>query len=854
MVCIYTRQIQFNSITGGLKGLKAKEVKRVLALSMAITLAAPVNALAAGPESGLDEGQIIEGQELSEGGTPEGETPEGETPEGETPGGETPEGEIPGGETPGSDETPGGETPEGETPGSDETPGEETPGGETSGEEETPGSGETPGEVEPENPETPEETPETPEEEIPESPEEEIPENPVETPEEETPEVPEETPETPEEETPEEPEEEKPQQPEQEIPDSKPQQKPEEEKPSTETPEEEKPSTETPEEEEPSTETPEEEEPSTEVPEEEKPSTEQPEAPETPETPAETPEEETPQEPETEEVPETPQEEIPAQETPEEYEARTGYQLPEGRQYVLENGYIVLMENGAPLTEAVEEQRDSVPASNEELVAQQQFYEIPVMVEDFRFWTVARKYAFAKLDISVREEMTDEARAVGSLATQGLCYILQEEENGWLYVESGTVRGFVKAEELYTGDEAQEILEAYQKAAKEKAEQEQTEYTGIETVAPIAQELVPRTENAAFLHTRSTVNRTVVDKDYAVTTASLLNVREGKGTDTRIVGTLPNNSLCYILADKDTDWVYIESGDVRGFVSREYIQYGEETTQYVDTMGEDNFTKADKLIEPEENGACYYTLTSIKSGVPGGEMRSSVVEFASQFIGNPYVWGGTSLTDGADCSGFVQSVYRQYGYELPRVAEDQAQYGTKIAVEDARPGDLIFYARDGYIYHVVIYAGDGKTVEAMGTNYGIVQGNVNYGNAVWATRILDDTQMVYGSGDIAEVNATEDMYGDYLGNFKLTYYCSCEICCDVETGITATGTPVIEGQTIAVDPSVIPYGTQVIINGHVFTAEDCGGAIKGNRIDIYVDDHDRANALGVNYADVYLMR
>ena len=850
MVCIYTRQIQFNSITGGLKGLKAKEVKRVLALSMAITLAAPVNALAAGPESGLDEGQIIEGQELSG-----GEIPEGETPEGETPGGETPEGEIPGGETPGSEETPGGETP------GEETPGEETPGGETSGEEETPGSGETPGEVEPE----------TPEEEIPESPEEEIPENPVETPEEETPEVPEETPETPEEETPEEPEEEKPQQPEQEIPDSKPQQKPEEEKPSTETPEEEKPSTEAPEEEKPSTEDPEEEKPSTETPEEEKPSTETPEEdepsteapeeekpstekPEAPETPAETPEEETPQEPETEEVPETPQEEIPAQETPEEYEARTGYQLPEGRQYVLENGYIVLMENGAPLTEAVEEQRDSVPASNEELVAQQQFYEIPVMVEDFRFWTVARKYAFAKLDISVREEMTDEARAVGSLATQGLCYILQEEENGWLYVESGTVRGFVKAEELYTGDEAQEILEAYQKAAKEKAEQEQTEYTGIETVAPIAQELVPRTENAAFLHTRSTVNRTVVDKDYAVTTASLLNVREGKGTDTRIVGTLPNNSLCYILADKDTDWVYIESGDVRGFVSREYIQYGEETTQYVDTMGEDNFTKADKLIEPEENGACYYTLTSIKSGVPGGEMRSSVVEFASQFIGNPYVWGGTSLTDGADCSGFVQSVYRQYGYELPRVAEDQAQYGTKIAVEDARPGDLIFYARDGYIYHVVIYAGDGKTVEAMGTNYGIVQGNVNYGNAVWATRILDDTQMVYGSGDIAEVNATEDMYGDYLGNFKLTYYCSCEICCDVETGITATGTPVIEGQTIAVDPSVIPYGTQVIINGHVFTAEDCGGAIKGNRIDIYVDDHDRANALGVNYADVYLMR
>ena len=89
------------------------------------------------------------------------------------------------------------------------------------------------------------------------------------------------------------------------------------------------------------------------------------------------------------------------------------------------------------------------------------------------------------------------------------------------------------------------------------------------------------------------------------------------------------------------------------------------------------------------------------------------------------------------------------------------------------------------------------------------RGNLNTANAVWATRVLDDTNYVYSSGDIAEVNATEDMYGEYLGNYKLTYYCSCELCCDVETGITATGTPVVEGQTIAVDPNVIPYGTQV---------------------------------------------
>ena len=588
----------------------------------------------------------------------------------------------------------------------------------------------------------------------------------------------------------------------------------------------------------------------TENPGEESPEGTVPEVPEGEETDTETPEgEETGETPE--ENTEEPVSEEPQNETPEAYEARTGYALPEGYQYVLdENGFVILLENGSPQIEAVSEE---APSTNEELVANQQIVQLPVMVEDFRFWTVARKYAFAVDNIEIKEEMNQESRSIGSLAKDGLCYILKEED-GWLYVESGRVRGFVQTEQVLTGDTAQELLTKYQEQAKEKAAAEGVEYTGIEGTAPMAQELVSWLENNAFLYLRATVNQTVVDKDYAVTTASLLNVREGKGTDTRIVGTLPQGSLCYILTDKDQDWVYIESGDVRGFVSRQYIAYDESVKAAVEQAGEESYTTANKLVEPSDNQACYYTLTSVKSGVPGGEVRSSVVEFASQFIGNPYVWGGTSLTEGADCSGFVQSVYKEYGVDLPRVAADQAQYGTKIAVEDAQPGDLIFYARDGYVYHVVIYAGNGKTVEAMGTKYGIVQGNLNTANAVWATRVLDDTNYVYSSGDIAEVNATEDMYGDYLGNYKLTYYCSCELCCDVETGITATGTPVVEGQTIAVDPSVIPYGTQVIINGHVFTAEDCGGAIKGNRIDIYVNDHDRANALGVNYADVYLVK
>ena len=87
---------------------------------------------------------------------------------------------------------------------------------------------------------------------------------------------------------------------------------------------------------------------------------------------------------------------------------------------------------------------------------------------------------------------------------------------------------------------------------------------------------------------------------------------------------------------------------------------------------------------------------------------------------------------------------------------------------------------------------------------------------MWATRILEDNEAVVDGG-IGEVNATTDMYGTCLGNFKITYYCACEKCCNKADGITATGSRVAEGRTIAVDPSVIPYGTKVIIGGAVIT-------------------------------------
>ena len=679
-----------------------------------------------------------------------------------------------------------------------------------------------------------------------------------------------------------------------------------------------------------------------------------PDKPENPDQPSNPDKPENPDQPSNPDTPENPDK--PAQGmTPEQYEASTGYKLPDGYAYVLDaNGYVII-ENGAPklakkaedntkkddnnnqnnnnnnsnsnnnsnnnsnsnssnansndTKKDTEKKEDTTAAnsgsgSNSQLIANQQIYSsLPTMVDDFRFWTVAKKYAFAKEELSIVEEMKDGAKEVGKLSKDGVCYILQEENDGWLFVESGDVRGFVKTEQVILGDEADQIVQKLTEEAKKEAKEQKKTYKGIAKLLTEATPSVPESENGAFFHTRSTVKQTVVDKVYALCNADFVTIHEDKNTESRAVGTLNKDNICYILTDENAEFVYVESGDVRGFVENKFLDTDKKekkkaekslltqataaasalkntkevislfpTTKTaadqnddidkiisnkISATGEDQFVTAQEVVKPAENAACYYTLTSVKSGVPNGELRTSIVQFASQFIGNPYVWGGTSLTNGADCSGFVQSIYAQYGYTLPRVAEDQAQYGTKIPVEEAQPGDLIFYARNGYIYHVIMYAGNGETVEAQSSRTGIVHGTVNMNNAVWAVRILEDTPStvsgIYGS-DISEVNATLLQYGQSLGTFKITHYCGGSCCNDEWAGVTATGAPLVEGDTIAVDPTVIPYGTKVIINGHIFTATDCGGAIKGNRIDVFVNDHNRANQLGVYYTDVYVLK
>jgi hypothetical protein len=207
-----------------------------------------------------------------------------------------------------------------------------------------------------------------------------------------------------------------------------------------------------------------------------------------------------------------------------------------------------------------------------------------------------------------------------------------------------------------------------------------------------------------------------VDKAYAYAKVDTrLNVRESGSTSARIVGTLPAKALCFVIADADQEWVYIESGDVRGFVRTDYLQQGKEALEYVTGTGEDQMKLADQVIDPSENEAFPYkkeTVYEVKTSTGNG-----IITFAKQFVGRPYVWGGNSLTDGIDCSHFAWQILTRCGaYDGEYTTSGGwRSLGTEVAsLDEARAGDVICY--NG---HVALYDGEGKIVEALNENAGI---------------------------------------------------------------------------------------------------------------------------------------
>lgn len=262
-----------------------------------------------------------------------------------------------------------------------------------------------------------------------------------------------------------------------------------------------------------------------------------------------------------------------------------------------------------------------------------------------------------------------------------------------------------------------------------------------------------------------------------------LNIRETPEEGGKMLGKLPKNAACELIG-QEGEWTRIKSGKVEGYVKSEYLLSGweakkraqevmtrtavvntttlkvreqpntecevitlipegeelevvEELEGWVKIMldDEENYVSSE-FVDVEEKLATAINMQELLYGQGVSNLRVDLCKFAKQFLGNPYVWGGTSLTRGADCSGFVLSVFRNFGVSLPRTSAVQAGVGTKISIAEALPGDLVFYAKSGRINHVALYIGNGQVIHASSPKSGIKISNYNYRTPAKIMRVL----------------------------------------------------------------------------------------------------------------------
>lgn len=264
-----------------------------------------------------------------------------------------------------------------------------------------------------------------------------------------------------------------------------------------------------------------------------------------------------------------------------------------------------------------------------------------------------------------------------------------------------------------------------------------------------------------------------------------LNIRAAAAEDGKLVGKLPKDAACEVI-DSDGAWAHIKSGKVEGYVSCDYLLTGVqakrkaeelaatmatvttdalkvraeastesevittvprgEELEVVEPMGdwvkvslddEEVYVFAEYVdVDAKLNTAI--TMTELLYGQGVSDVRVDLCQYAKEFLGNPYVWGGTSLTKGADCSGYVLSIFKKYGVSLPHSSRAQANCGTKISLSEAKPGDLVFYGNGKSINHVAIYIGGGQVIHASNPKTGIRISNATYRSPVKVVRILYD--------------------------------------------------------------------------------------------------------------------
>lgn len=285
--------------------------------------------------------------------------------------------------------------------------------------------------------------------------------------------------------------------------------------------------------------------------------------------------------------------------------------------------------------------------------------------------------------VNVRDLPSEDGNIVGKLYDKSVGNFI-EEVDGWYKISSGSVEGYVKGEFCVTGDDAVDY-------AKEVG-------TRIATV-----------------------------------TTTTLKVREQPGLEETVLGLVPIDDELIVTEELD-GWVKVNIEEGDGYVSTDYVTLSTEFVK-AESIEEEKarLAKEEAARQAAREAANKKTKENASSSgdttsggktyaSPTGSTGSDVVKFAMQFVGNPYVYGGTSLTNGADCSGFVMSVYKNFGVSLPHSsAADRSVGATVNGIENAQPGDIICYSG-----HVGIYAGNGQLVHASTSKTGIIVSSATY--------------------------------------------------------------------------------------------------------------------------------